>query len=65
MLEDCSFEPDAVLAFEYSSVRATVRGRIPSVKNPTTGFIQADEIGEIILDGNVKAPGNCLITKTP
>ena len=65
VLEDCTFEPDAVLAFEYSSVQATVRGRIPSVKNPTTGCIKAGEIGEIILDGNVKAPGNCLITTQP
>ena len=62
VLEDCSFEPDAVLALEYSSVRATVRGHIPSVKNPTTGFIQADSIGEIILDNNIKMPADCIIT---
>lgn len=59
ILEDCTFEPDADLAFEYSSVKATVKGNIVSVKNPTTGFIKADSIGEVILDQNQKAPANC------
>jgi hypothetical protein len=61
ILEDCTFEPDADLAFEYSSVQATVKGHIVSVKNPRTGFIKADSIGEIILDENIKAPANCKI----
>ena len=61
VLENCRFEADADLAFEYSSVEATIQGRIHSVKNPTTGHIKADEIGEIILDSNIKAPGNCII----
>lgn len=62
ILENCRFEPDADLAFEYSSVEATVLGRIPSVKNPRSGFIKADEIGETIIDDNIKAPGNCIIS---
>lgn len=62
VLEDCTFAPDADLAFEYSSVRATVKGNIVSVKNPRTGSIHAGSIGEIILDKNIKAPGNCTIT---
>lgn len=61
VLEDCTFGPDADLAFEYSSVRATIRGSIPSVKNPRTGSIRAESIGEIIIDENLKAPGNCKI----
>ena len=61
VLEDCTFEPDADLAFEYSSVTAKVNGHITSVKNPRSGRIEADSIGEIILDGNIKAPGNCEI----
>lgn len=61
VLENCRFEADADLAFEYSSVEATVLGRIPSVKNPRTGFVKADEIGEVILDGNIKGPGDCAI----
>lgn len=61
ILEDCTFEPDADLAFEYSSVQATVQGHIVSVKNPRSGFIKAGSIGEVILDENIKAPGNCEI----
>ena len=61
VLEDCSFGEDAQLAFEYSSVEATVLGAIPSVKNPRTGRIVADSYGEIILDSNIKAPGDCKI----
>lgn len=59
VLEDCTFEPDSDLAFEYSSVQATVNGHIVSVKNPRSGFIKAESIGEVILDENIKAPGNC------
>ena len=61
ILEDCTFEPDADLAFEYSSVQATISGHIVSVKNPRSGFIKAGSIGEVILDENIKAPGNCEI----
>ena len=59
ILEDCTFEPDADLAFEYSSVQATVKGHITSVKNPRSGFIRAGSIGQVIIDKNIKQPGNC------
>lgn len=62
VLENCTFDEDADLTFEYSTVEATVRGHIVSVKNPTSGHITADSIGEIILDENRKAPGDCVIT---
>ncbi|MCQ2115098.1 MAG: DUF3737 family protein [Bacteroidales bacterium] len=61
VLENCTFEPDADLAFEYSDVQATVVNEIPSVKNPRTGCIKAASYGEIIIDGNMKAPGDCKI----
>ena len=61
ILEDCTFEADADLAFEYSSVQATIKGHIVSIKNPTSGRIEAGSIGEIILDENRKAPGDCVI----
>ena len=32
---------------------------IPSIKNPKTGFIKADSCGEVIIDGNIKSPGDC------
>ena len=60
-LEDCTFGPDADLAFEYSSVQATVKGIVPSVKNPRTGRILADGYGSSILDSNIKAPADCQI----
>ena len=62
VLEDCTFAPDADLAFEYSSVRATVKGHVASVKNPRTGSIHAGSIGQVIIDENIKAPGDCKIS---
>ena len=63
VLENCTFEPDADLAFEYSSVQATIEGPIHSVKNPRSGFIKAGSIGQIILDENIKQPADCKIEK--
>ena len=62
ILEDCTFGEDANLLFEYSSLKATVKGHITSVKNPTSGELTADSIGEIIIDDNIKSPANCKIT---
>ena len=61
VLENCVFEEDADLAFEYSDVEASLIGPVTSVKNPRTGRINADSYGEIILDGNIKAPADCEI----
>jgi hypothetical protein len=61
VLENCVFEEDADLAFEYSDVEASILGPVKSVKNPRTGRINADSYGEIILDGNIKAPADCEI----
>ncbi len=47
VLENCEMI-DCDLAFEYSDVTADVRGHIVSVKNPKSGSITADAIGEII-----------------
>jgi hypothetical protein len=46
-LIDCTME-GCDLAFEYSEVEADVKGRIDSVKNPRSGTIICDEVGEII-----------------
>ncbi len=51
-LIDCTME-GCDLSFEYSSVNATVKGHIDSVKNPAAGEISADSIGEIILENSV------------
>ena len=61
VLEDCTFGPDADLAFEYSSVHARILSSVASVKNPLTGRISAPSYGEIILDENIKAPADCEI----
>ncbi len=60
-LENCTFGSDADLAFEYSELHADVKGHITSVKNPRTGRIEADSIGRIIIDQNIKAPADCKI----
>lgn len=59
VMENCTMADDCDLAFEYSSVQATINGPIHSVKNPRTGSITAESFGQIILDENIKAPGDC------
>ena len=59
VLENCTFGPDADLAFEYSTLNATIRGSIHSIKNPTSGVINVDAVGEIIIDENIKQPADC------
>ena len=49
VLEDCTMD-GCDLSFEYASVTADVRGEILSVKNPASGSITADRIGEILFD---------------
>lgn len=61
VLENCTFTPDADLAFEYSTVHATINSPVHSVKNPRSGCIVAQSYGEIILDENIKAPADCRI----
>ncbi len=61
ILEDCSFAPDADLAFEDSTLQATVNGPITSVKNPRSGHLKVENIGELIIDKNILAPANCII----
>ena len=39
ILEDCTFAQDADLAFEKSSVHASIRGHITSIKSPLPGSI--------------------------
>lgn len=62
IMEDCTMAEDADLAFEDSSLNATVNSAITSVKNPRTGSLKAHSIGETIIDANVLAPADCKIT---
>ena len=62
-LVDCTTE-GCDLSFENSSVEATVKGHIHSVKSPASGHIKADSIGEIVYE---KAPTDgqgCVIETT-
>jgi hypothetical protein len=60
ILEDCEML-GCDLAFEYSDVHALIAGSITSVKNPRSGYISADSIGEVIFDENQSADVSCVI----
>ncbi|MGI6264506.1 MAG: DUF3737 family protein [Acutalibacteraceae bacterium] len=62
-LIDCEMV-DADLAFEYSDVEATLRGEVVSVKNPRSGHITVDRIGEILLTPDSVYPCDCVIEQT-
>lgn len=49
VLKDCHLL-NTNLAFEYSTVDATVNSEIDSIKNPYSGRIEAKQIGEVIFD---------------
>ena len=60
-LINCTME-NTDLSFEYSDVEADIKGHIDSVKNPKSGTIVADSVGEIILeDAIMKCRGQVLI----
>ena len=46
---------------ERSEVGADIIGHIDSVKNPISGHITADSIGEVILEEEIVTPGECKI----
>lgn len=61
VLENCTFDAACDRAFEYSSLRADIRGGITNIKNPRSGYIRANSIGSVTLDENIKAPADCKI----
>lgn len=63
-LENCTFGPDCDRAFEYSTLNATIKGKISNIKNPRSDRIVADEIGSVTIDKNIKAPADCIIEQT-
>lgn len=60
VLENCTMADDCDLAFEYSTLQAAIDGPVRSVKNPRSGSVTAESYGEIILDGNIKAPATAV-----
>ncbi|MCM1268637.1 MAG: DUF3737 family protein [Bacteroidales bacterium] len=51
-LINCTME-DTDLSFEYSDVEADVKGHVLSIKNPKSGTITVDSVGEIIREAPV------------
>ncbi len=51
-LQNCTME-GCDLAFEYSDVIANVNGHVDSIKNPRSGVIVVDSVGEIIMEDAV------------
>ena len=51
-LINCTMEATD-LSFEYSEVEADVRGHVDSIKNPKSGHITVDSVGEIIMTDDV------------
>lgn len=61
VLDHCTFDSACDRAFEYSTVDAVIDGHIASIKNPTSGKIVVDSVGEVIIDQFVEQPNNCTI----
>ena len=61
VLENCTFDAACDRAFEYSTVRADIRGHIENIKNPTSGLIVADSIGSVTIDENIRKPADCVV----
>lgn len=60
VMKDCRLL-NTTLAFEYCTVDAQLTGRVDSVKNPISGRIVADEIGELILEPDRIDPTQTII----
>ena len=61
ILEDCTFAPNADLAFEHSSVQATNLSAVTSIINPKSGRIQCQSVGEFIHNADAKTPDDCQV----
>jgi len=64
ILEDCTLAPDADLAFEYSTLHATILSTVTSIKNPTSGSIVCKSCNELIRDTFARQPDDCSIIMT-
>ena len=62
-LINCTMEA-CDLAFEYSDVEADIKGHVDSIKNPKSGTITVDSVGEIInKDSIMEVKGKIIIRK--
>ena len=60
VMENCRLI-NTTLAFEYSDVRADIRGGIESVFNPKSGRIRADRIEHLVIQNGFIDPGKTVI----
>ena len=51
-LVNCTMEATD-LSFEYSDVEAEIRGHVDSIKNPRSGVITVDSVGEVLMTDDV------------
>lgn len=61
-LINCTME-DTDLAFEYSDVEADIKGHVISIKNPKSGVITVDSVGEIIHENPVMECNGAVIVR--
>lgn len=61
-LINCEME-DTDLAFEYSDVEADIKGGIVSIKNPKSGTIVVDSVGEIINENSIMEVNGTVIIR--
>ena len=61
VMENCTMTPESDLCFEYSTLKAEINSPVTSIKNPNTGSIKVQSVGEVIIDKNCKNPGTCEI----
>ena len=58
----CTME-NTDLAFEYSDVEATIQGHVDSIKNPRSGLITLDSVGEVIMEDAVMECTGKVVTR--
>lgn len=61
VMENCTMDQSADLAFEYTTLEATVNSAVASIKNPLGGRIRVKSVGELILDEHCRNRGACEI----
>ena len=61
-LVNCTME-DCDLSFEYSEVEADIKGHVDSIKNPKSGTITVDSVGEIINEDSIMEVNGKVIVK--
>ncbi|MDR2472823.1 MAG: DUF3737 family protein [Tannerella sp.] len=61
VMENCRMASDCDRSFEYSTLNAVINSPVHSIKNPNTGTIKVESVGEIIIDENCRNPGTCNI----